>query len=779
MNKRKPEPPTHSERVALLARVSTAMQAEEGLSIAAQLAEMREAVAARGWIVAAEFIDAGISGQTMDRPGLQAMLAAAEQGSFDILMVHELSRLSRSVFDTFAIFEELGRHQIGFVSVKEPQFDLTTPTGRFTLTLLAAINQYYIDILRMHTKKAKRQRAREGLYNASISPYGYRRSEEPRQPPEIDEAEAKVVRATFERYASGRYSIQEITDFLNDSGYRTRAGRRFSKDTVTDMLRNAFYVGKVVYKEGLRGDVGDVYNGKHKPILTEDIWDATVRIRQRHQHASRTLQTESRSYLLSQIAHCHACGRRLRAQGVASGGYYRETSYSRGFDDCPSTRLGAKGEILHQQIGTIVRLLKLPKDWLEELAEMVGEDEEVATLQNKRARLTAERRRLKDLYIRGDFDDDPDMYRAEMERIRRALDQMPTEDEMVALRQAGELLSELSDVWDEADPGDQRDLMRLMLREMQVDVAQDRIVLLQPSAPFIPIFRAVPLLQQRDLGTFVPVWPPEQADQSPLPKLEPLKELPDKPVDLPFLPTWPLTVEPGARISPALSDLLKERRKERLDGGTLVAVPHRGIPDVLVDGRRWGEVSLERMSLKAALERPAASISILDTALVLQDSTDPGQMAQRVFDRLEQNGHWHMIELLPASMPAHWLFTFFPPLWPYARGGSYWNNGNFYNKLRKIGFQVTQRERTFYQPIQLGLAREIAQGRPGLLAKLGDDAYQAGLERLETAISEKGASALIGSEVTLIEVTAFKGEPRKLKIRRRIKAPEEQGEESK
>jgi hypothetical protein len=92
---------------------------------------------------------------------------------------------------------------------------------------------------------------------------------------------------------------------------------------------------------------------------------------------------------------------------------------------------------------------------------------------------------------------------------------------------------------------------------------------------------------------------------------------------------------------------------------------------------------------------------------------------------------------------------------------------------------VTQRERTFYQPIQLGLAREIAQGRPGLLAKLADEAYQAGLDRLETAINEKGASALIGSEVTLIALTALKGEPRKLKIRRRAQAPEEQGEESK
>ncbi|HOS94625.1 MAG TPA: recombinase family protein, partial [Armatimonadota bacterium] len=47
-----------------------------------------------------------ITGQTLDRPGLQSLLTAAEQGAFDILIVHELSRLSRSsVYDTFSIFD--------------------------------------------------------------------------------------------------------------------------------------------------------------------------------------------------------------------------------------------------------------------------------------------------------------------------------------------------------------------------------------------------------------------------------------------------------------------------------------------------------------------------------------------------------------------------------------------------------------------------------------------------------------------------------------------------
>jgi site-specific DNA recombinase len=105
-------------RAALLARVSTDMQAEEGLSIPAQLAEMREFCEKRGWKIVAEFIDAGYTGSTMERPGLQGLLAALEQRAFDVAVVHELSRLSRSIFDTFELFETFGRYNDGFASVK-------------------------------------------------------------------------------------------------------------------------------------------------------------------------------------------------------------------------------------------------------------------------------------------------------------------------------------------------------------------------------------------------------------------------------------------------------------------------------------------------------------------------------------------------------------------------------------------------------------------------------------------------------------------------------------
>jgi site-specific DNA recombinase len=743
--------------VGAYARVSTGMQAEEGLSIAAQLAEMREYAAQRGWSIAAEFVDAGETGRTLDRPGFRDLEAAVEQGICNVVLVHELSRLSRSVFDTFAFFETLGKHNVGFASVKEPQFDLSTPTGRLLLTFIAAINQYYIDILRLHTKKSKRQRARQGLYNASTLPYGYRHEGDPRTPPVIVEEEAKAALLAFERYATGRYSYQAIADLLNDAGFRTRQGRRFAKDTVADMIRNPFYVGKVVYKEGKRGDVGEVYDGLHEPIVSESIWEATVRVRSRHHHASRDFQRKVRPYLLSRVSRCHACGRRLRAQSKGDAyKYYREMSYARGYVDCPNAQIGVRAEKLHAQINAIVRELHLPADWQEELSRIVGEDEEQVTLNSQRARLIARRRRLKEAYLYGDFDEDEDIYRRELTHIRQELEALPSDDDLLHIRHAADLLESLAEVWDQADPADRRDLIRLMLREVQVDVAQGRVLFLRPIATFIPLFRSVPVLRECGLGIFTPVWRDGASDLVPVPELPALKAVPKKPVGLPFLPTWPWEPDPAHRISRPLSSALKARRKAGHTSEIVVSVPRAGAPPVRLDGRKWPGVSLEKLALEEALAKPEGALSFIATPLAVQESTDPQGLAEAVFRVLDEAGHWRLVDVVPASMPGHWVFAFFPEVWSHIDRAS-WKAYDFYNTLRQLGFEVEQREHTFRQPVSLGAALEIARRRPGLLAALPDEAYEKGLRSLEAAVEARGAGSLEPSEVTVIEVMALKG----------------------
>jgi site-specific DNA recombinase len=686
-----------TERVALYARVSTEMQAEEGFSIEAQLNEMRAYAAQRGWRVVAEFVDAGISGSTMDRPGLRALLEAAQAHQFDVVLVHELSRLSRSVFDTFEIFEQLGQAQVGFASVREPQFNLLDPHGRFFLTMIASINQYYLDMLRLHTQKSKRERARQGLYNASVAPYGYRHVGDARTPPVVVEEEAKVVRRVFEMYATGRYTCRQIAEVLNGEGYRTRSGRRFSKDGITEMLRNPFYIGKVTYREGRRGEV-EVYDGLHEPIVSEGLWEAAARVRNR-QTVRRVLRGEKRPYLLGGIARCHTCGRRLRAQGAQSGDYYRDTTVLTGYDDCPYGQSGVRAEVVHEQVGRILRGLRLPEEWREEMAALVGEDEEVGTLRSRRERLIAERRRLKRAYLAGDFDEDEDIYREHLERIREELARLPTEDDLKRIGEAARVLETVGEVWDEAEEADRRDLVQLILREVEVDVGQGRLVALKPHAPFIPLFRTMAGVEEREFGVFVPVWPVEEGGVVGH-RLEAVREVGEEAVALPFVVKWPWEMEAEARGSPTVSALLKERRSGGKEGGRVV-VPRVGVPEVRVDGRKWPEVGVEEMGLEEALRQKEGTVAVLVTPLGLQEAADRGEMVRRAWEVLEDWGYWLLVDVLPVSMAGHWVFRVFPGAWKRVEK-EYWSGQEVYRRLREVGFAVEMEEWTFWEGVSVG-----------------------------------------------------------------------------
>ncbi len=734
-------------RVATYARVSTDMQAEEGKSIAAQQAEMREFATARGWEIVAEFADPGFSGAELERPGLNALRAAAAQGAFDVVLVHELSRLSHRIFDTFKLFEEWGKQRIGFASVKEPTFDFSTPTGRSFLAILAALNQYYVDILKMHTAQSKRERARAGLYNASITPYGYRHSGDANTPPVIVKKEAKAVRGMFERYATGKYSFQEIANWLNDAGYRTRSGRRFSKDTVADMLRNPFYKGAVVYRQGSRDQgAGELFAGKHEAIVSADLWEMCRQVREQRREAPRTYQPRYRVYLLNGIVACDVCRRKLRAQGAASGTYYREMSWQRGYIDCPCASKGVRTEVVDRQVGAIFRHLRLPGDWQEQLAQLPEAEEERETLESQRARLIAERRRLKEMKIRGEFDEDGDFYEQEQARIERELAKLPGEGDMTAVERAAEMLEELAEVWDSAEVADRRDLLRIALREVKVDMSQGRVMTIEPYPVFAPLFRQLPQVREIALGVFAPLLVPEQVEK--MVTLPPLEEVPAREV-----PDWPLIValpaeRVGVRITPALSAWLKKGGR-----GRIVEWVRAGAPRLQVDRRKWPEVKIEEVQKLSEL--PDESVSFLWTPFALQHAEDRMELIAEVQRVLAPGGRWAFVDVMPASMVGHWLYRYFPQVWENEKART-WDVAQMYSGLVGAGFEVRLGRRSVYQAVRLGVVEGIAVAREEseLLRILPDELYARGMERIRAAVAREGAESLVGSEYCVVEVTA-------------------------
>lgn len=141
-------------RVGIYARVSTTGQDEE-----LQLVELRRYAAARGWDLADEFVDRGVSGAQSRRPGLDRLMTAARRREIDTVLVWRFDRFSRSVADLVASLEEFGSLGIGFISIHE-QIDTTSPTGRVVFAVMAGMAEFEREILRERVR-AGPARARE------------------------------------------------------------------------------------------------------------------------------------------------------------------------------------------------------------------------------------------------------------------------------------------------------------------------------------------------------------------------------------------------------------------------------------------------------------------------------------------------------------------------------------------------------------------------------------------------------------------------------------------
>lgn len=122
-------------KVALYARVSTS---DKGQNPEVQLRELREYCQRRGWQIASEYVDAGVSGAKDSRPELNRLMADAHKRRFDSVIVWKFDRFARSVSHLLRALETFKSLGIEFVSYSE-SIDTSTPYGKMTFTVLAAV----------------------------------------------------------------------------------------------------------------------------------------------------------------------------------------------------------------------------------------------------------------------------------------------------------------------------------------------------------------------------------------------------------------------------------------------------------------------------------------------------------------------------------------------------------------------------------------------------------------------------------------------------------------
>src|SRR3989344_417643 len=271
---------------AIYTRVSTDNQAEkEFSSCEAQEQKIRSFIASQNdWQVFKIYNDAGFSGATMERPALQELLSDLKKEKIDVVLVYKIDRLTLSPKDFYQLIE--------FFSITE-RFDTSTPAGRLLRNIMLTFSQFERELTSERTKDKMLERAKKGLANGGLTPYGYLRQDKKliQHPKESEE-----IKSIFETYIESG-STAKTYQMLKDKGVKNKLGKNFSKTNISHILRNVIYIGKVLHN-------GEIYQGIHEPIISEEIFALAQKIHKEKQKKFRVYK----NFLFGGLIKCEECG---------------------------------------------------------------------------------------------------------------------------------------------------------------------------------------------------------------------------------------------------------------------------------------------------------------------------------------------------------------------------------------------------------------------------------------------------------------------------------------
>lgn len=312
-----------SLRVALYLRVSTGRQAEHDLSIPDQRAQTSAWVAARGWTVAAEYIEPGASATDDKRPEFQRMIERAcdGEGAFDIIIVHSYSRFFRDAFGLEFYVRKLAKHGVKLVSMTQELGD--DPAQVMMRQVISLFDEYQSKENAKHVLRSMKENARQGFWNGSKPPFGYRTIEVEKRGArikkrlEIDPVEAEQVRFIFKLVVGGHegnppMGTKAVATWLNERGYRTRRGGMWGNGTIHQLLSNPVYGGRWRFNHvdsrtrRQKADAEQIFSDA-PAIVAPDVFEGVQRLLKGRNPRIAPPRAVTGPILLTGLAFCSLC----------------------------------------------------------------------------------------------------------------------------------------------------------------------------------------------------------------------------------------------------------------------------------------------------------------------------------------------------------------------------------------------------------------------------------------------------------------------------------------
>ena len=323
------KPITNTIRVALYARYSSDLQSDH--SIEDQVRLCTEYAAKNGWSVVECYSDAGLSGASLMRPGIQALIRDANDGRFEIVLAEALDRLSRDQEDIAGVYKRMQFAGVEMVTLSEGAI------STLHIGLKGTMNALFLKDLADKTRRGLRGRVEHGKSGGGIA-YGYdvvkhfdANGEALKGERAINEEQAVIIRRIFEEYAMQNRSPKAIAAKLNEEAIPAPSGQAWGQSTIngnrrrgTGILNNELYIGQLVWNR--QRFIKDPATGKRVTrlndesawvrqdvpelrIIPQDLWEA-AKSRQKELDArpNGLWQRNRPRYLLSGLLRCGVCG---------------------------------------------------------------------------------------------------------------------------------------------------------------------------------------------------------------------------------------------------------------------------------------------------------------------------------------------------------------------------------------------------------------------------------------------------------------------------------------
>jgi site-specific DNA recombinase len=282
-------------RAAGYCRVSTEEQAEHGFSLGEQERTLREDAERRGEAWERTYIDAGLSGRSKEkRPELNAMLAAADAGEFDVLVIPSLDRLARNARDAHEVFARLERARVAIRSLRG-DVDTSTATGKLMTGVMASLAEFESNVIGERVRSGKAAAARAGRPNGGPRRFGF----DQRDGQLIPRHDELAVAERILREAVAGRSQTEIALGLNADGHRTARGKRWNQPQIGQLMHDPIWIGVLRNKEG--------DHNVYEPFMPVELWEAAQKTL-RGPDGPRTGRKTQRFLLGNGLLRCGGCG---------------------------------------------------------------------------------------------------------------------------------------------------------------------------------------------------------------------------------------------------------------------------------------------------------------------------------------------------------------------------------------------------------------------------------------------------------------------------------------